>query len=162
MEIVLNYFDLLPIYDPPWEDTKQTIDRAIQLGVKVKMITGDQWAIAKETGWRLSSGDNIYQAKIVKDGLSLNSSYHDLDDLILHADASDTARSATDIVSTELDLSVVIEAILSARKILRCMRNYSVYVTPTTVNLLVGYSTLLFTFQFDFSSPTWICKCCWL
>ncbi|KAI8093722.1 E1-E2 ATPase-domain-containing protein [Halteromyces radiatus] len=36
---------LLPIYDPPRSDTKETIDRAIALGVQVKMITGDQLAI---------------------------------------------------------------------------------------------------------------------
>ena len=32
---------LLPIFDPPREDTKQTIDDAVALGVKVKMVTGD-------------------------------------------------------------------------------------------------------------------------
>jgi H+-transporting ATPase len=39
---------LLAIFDPPRDDTKQTIDDAITLGVKVKMVTGDQLAIAKE------------------------------------------------------------------------------------------------------------------
>ena len=33
---------LLSIFDPPREDTKQTIDDALLLGVKVKMVTGDQ------------------------------------------------------------------------------------------------------------------------
>ncbi|KAF8761374.1 plasma membrane H -transporting ATPase [Rhizoctonia solani] len=46
---------LLAIFDPPRDDTKQTIDDAIALGVKVKMVTGDQLAIAKETGRRLGS-----------------------------------------------------------------------------------------------------------
>ncbi|CAF4363067.1 unnamed protein product, partial [Rotaria sordida] len=68
------------------------------------------------------------------------------------ADASDAARSAADIVLTEPGLSVVIEAILSARKIFQCMRNYSVYTSSMTVHLLVGYSVLLFAFQFDFPS----------
>ncbi|KAG8691039.1 plasma membrane H+-ATPase [Ceratobasidium sp. 423] len=45
---------LLAIFDPPRDDTKQTIDDAIALGVKVKMVTGDQLAIAKETGCRLA------------------------------------------------------------------------------------------------------------
>ena len=50
---------LLAIYDPPREDTKQTIDDAQALGVKVKMVTGDQLAIAKETGRRLGLGDHV-------------------------------------------------------------------------------------------------------
>jgi len=50
---------LLAIYDPPREDTKQTIDDAQALGVRVKMVTGDQLAIAKETGRRLGLGDHV-------------------------------------------------------------------------------------------------------
>ncbi|KAG9324225.1 hypothetical protein KVV02_002172 [Mortierella alpina] len=53
---------LLPIYDPPRHDTKETIDRAQALGVQVKMITGDQLAIAKETGRRL--GMEIFTSAI--------------------------------------------------------------------------------------------------
>jgi H+-transporting ATPase len=36
---------LLAIFDPPRDDTKQTIDDAQLLGVKVKMVTGDQLAM---------------------------------------------------------------------------------------------------------------------
>ncbi|KAJ7275735.1 hypothetical protein C8J57DRAFT_1434527 [Mycena rebaudengoi] len=55
---------LLAIFDPPREDTKQTIDDALALGVKVKMVTGDQLAIAKETGRRLGLGDHIKHASL--------------------------------------------------------------------------------------------------
>jgi H+-transporting ATPase len=34
-------------------------DDALALGVKVKMVTGDQLAIAKETGRRLGMGDHV-------------------------------------------------------------------------------------------------------
>ena len=77
---------LLPILDPPREDTKQTIDRALELGVKVKMLTGDQLEIAKETGRRLGMGDNMFSSKTLKDGPPADSGYKDIDDLILHAD----------------------------------------------------------------------------
>ena len=50
---------LMAIFDPPREDTKQTIDDALLLGVKVKMVTGNQLAIAKETGRRLGLGDHM-------------------------------------------------------------------------------------------------------
>jgi H+-transporting ATPase len=55
-------------------------------GVKVKMITGDQLAIAKETGRRLGMGDNMYLSKTLKDGPPVESGYQDVDDLVLHAD----------------------------------------------------------------------------
>lgn len=34
--------------------------RALDVGVSVKMLTGDQLAIAKETGRRLGMGTNMY------------------------------------------------------------------------------------------------------
>jgi H+-transporting ATPase len=51
---------LLPLFDPPRHDTGDTVRRALELGVSVKMITGDQLAIAKETGRRLGMGTNMY------------------------------------------------------------------------------------------------------
>lgn len=53
-------FGLLPLFDPPRHDTGDTVRRALELGVSVKMITGDQLAIAKETGRRLGMGTNMY------------------------------------------------------------------------------------------------------
>jgi magnesium-transporting ATPase (P-type) len=50
------------------------------------MITGDQLAIAKETGRRLGLGDNMFLSKTLKDGPPPESGYTDIDDLILHAD----------------------------------------------------------------------------
>ncbi|KAI5117549.1 hypothetical protein M0805_004374 [Coniferiporia weirii] len=77
---------LLAIFDPPREDTKQTIDDALALGVKVKMVTGDQLAIAKETGRRLGLGDHMYPAKVLKEGPAPGSKYQNLDEIILDAD----------------------------------------------------------------------------
>ncbi|KZT53113.1 ATPase [Calocera cornea HHB12733] len=77
---------LLAIFDPPRSDTKQTIDDAIALGVKVKMVTGDQLAIAKETGRRLGLGDHMYPAKVLKDGPPPGGKHMTLDEMILDAD----------------------------------------------------------------------------
>ncbi|KAG6331111.1 hypothetical protein ID866_7978, partial [Astraeus odoratus] len=77
---------LLAIFDPPREDTKQTIDDALALGVKVKMVTGDQLAIAKETGRRLGLGDHMYPAKVLKDGPAPGGKHMNLDEMILDAD----------------------------------------------------------------------------
>ncbi|KAH6771899.1 H[+]-ATPase 6 [Perilla frutescens var. frutescens] len=54
------FVGLLPLFDPPRHDSGETIKRALHLGVNVKMITGDQLAIAKETGRRLGMGTNMY------------------------------------------------------------------------------------------------------
>lgn len=77
---------LLAIFDPPRDDTKQTIDDALAFGVKVKMVTGDQLAIAKETGRRLGLGDHMYHAKVLKEGPQPGSKYQSLDEIILDAD----------------------------------------------------------------------------
>ncbi|WJX80478.1 ATPase 10, plasma membrane-type [Trifolium repens] len=55
-----TFCGLLPLFDPPRHDSAETIQRALNLGVCVKMITGDQLAIAKETGRRLGMGTNMY------------------------------------------------------------------------------------------------------
>jgi len=57
---------LIPLLDPPRHDTKDTIERAVDLGVSVKMITGDQVAIGKETARRLGMGMNFHAAKIIR------------------------------------------------------------------------------------------------
>ncbi|KAF8932225.1 plasma membrane H+-ATPase [Dissophora ornata] len=79
---------LLPIYDPPRHDTKETIDRAQALGVQVKMITGDQLAIAKETGRRLGLGDHMFNASVLRDGppADENVKSNTVDELVLEAD----------------------------------------------------------------------------
>ena len=57
-----EFLGLVPLFDPPRHDTRKTIDKARQLGIEVKMITGDQTAIAKETARSLGMGTNIHRA----------------------------------------------------------------------------------------------------
>jgi H+-transporting ATPase len=56
------FLGVLPLFDPPREDSKETIATAVQMGVKVKMVTGDQIAIAKEMARQLGLGQNIVDA----------------------------------------------------------------------------------------------------
>ena len=53
---------VLPLFDPPREDAKDTIATALAMGVKVKMVTGDALAIARETAKKLEMGANILDA----------------------------------------------------------------------------------------------------
>ena len=57
-----QFLGVLPLFDPPREDSKETIATARLMGVNVKMVTGDQMAIAKETADKLGLGINILDA----------------------------------------------------------------------------------------------------
>jgi H+-transporting ATPase len=53
---------VLPMFDQVRPQAKATIASARQMGVSVKMVTGDQMAIAKETARQLGMGANILDA----------------------------------------------------------------------------------------------------
>jgi H+-transporting ATPase len=57
-----QFLGVLPLFDPPREQAKATIATARQMGVGVKMVTGDQVAIARETAEKLGLGTNILDA----------------------------------------------------------------------------------------------------
>ncbi|MGO9124400.1 MAG: plasma-membrane proton-efflux P-type ATPase, partial [Terriglobales bacterium] len=57
-----QFAGVLPLFDPPREQAKATIASARQMGVSVKMVTGDQIAIARETARQLGLGTNILDA----------------------------------------------------------------------------------------------------
>ncbi|MDQ2814234.1 MAG: plasma-membrane proton-efflux P-type ATPase [Actinomycetota bacterium] len=57
-----QFLGVLPLSDPPRVDAKATIATARQLGVAVKMVTGDQVAIARETARALGMGTGILDA----------------------------------------------------------------------------------------------------
>lgn len=56
----------LSLLDPPRPDTKDTLERSKGMGVSVKMLTGDQQAIAAETARLLGLGDNISGPEIFR------------------------------------------------------------------------------------------------
>jgi H+-transporting ATPase len=57
-----RFLGVLPLFDPPREDAKATIATAREMGVSVKMVTGDALAIAQETAKKLGMGANILDA----------------------------------------------------------------------------------------------------
>lgn len=54
---------MMPMFDPPREDTAQTIAEAQKLGIQVKMLTGDAIAIAKETCKLLALGTKVFNSE---------------------------------------------------------------------------------------------------
>ncbi len=57
-----QFLGVLPLFDPPREQAKTTIATAREMGVSVKMVTGDALAIARETAAQLGMGKNILDA----------------------------------------------------------------------------------------------------
>jgi H+-transporting ATPase len=68
-----QFVGVLPMFDPPREQAKATIASAEHMGVKVKMVTGDQLAIAEETARQLGMGTNILDATVLRDSKNIQS-----------------------------------------------------------------------------------------
>jgi H+-transporting ATPase len=68
-----QFVGVLPMFDPPREQAKATIANAEHMGVKVKMVTGDQLAIAEETARQLGMGTNILDATVLRESKNLQS-----------------------------------------------------------------------------------------
>jgi H+-transporting ATPase len=63
-----QFLGVIPLYDPPREDSKATLETAEQMGIRVKVVTGDQVAIAKEIARQLDLGTDILDAALFSEG----------------------------------------------------------------------------------------------
>ncbi len=57
-----QYVGLMALYDPPREDSAETIMLAKSMGIDVKLVTGDHIAIGKEIANQVNLGPNIMPA----------------------------------------------------------------------------------------------------
>jgi H+-transporting ATPase len=62
----LELLGLIPLYDPPREDSADVLRQMQEYGVRVKMITGDHVAIAREVGRLLGLEQETIQARQLK------------------------------------------------------------------------------------------------
>jgi H+-transporting ATPase len=62
-----QFIGLVALYDPPREDSAETLKAAQFMGVRVKMVTGDHIAIAKEIAKQVGLGTNIVTASAFVD-----------------------------------------------------------------------------------------------
>jgi H+-transporting ATPase len=60
---IWRFLGILPLYDPPRDDSRETIGQAYEHGLEVKMVTGDNVAIAREISGQLGMGRNIRPAR---------------------------------------------------------------------------------------------------
>ena len=63
-----TYVGLIPLFDPPREDSKSTIEETKKLHLDVKMVTGDNISIAKHIAEILGLETNILNARELKEG----------------------------------------------------------------------------------------------
>jgi len=61
-----RFVGLIPLYDPPREDSQEAIGEAVAKGVEVKMVTGDNVAVAKYIAKLLGIGENIEDIRALK------------------------------------------------------------------------------------------------
>ncbi|KAG7881676.1 hypothetical protein KL905_000838 [Ogataea polymorpha] len=174
---------IMPCMDPPRDDTAKTVNEAKELGLRVKMLTGDAVGIAKETCRQLGLGTNIFDADrlglsgggdlsgselfdfvenadgfaevfpqhkynvveilqkrgylvaMTGDGVNDAPSLKKADTGIAVEGASDSARSAADIVFLAPGLSAIIDALKTSRQIFHRMYAYVVYRIALSLHL---------------------------
>ena len=78
---VWNLIGFIPLFDPPRDDAKETIAEAEAAGINIKMVTGDNIAIAKQISSKLGLKPNIISADKLQ-----NMESHMVEDQIENAD----------------------------------------------------------------------------
>lgn len=63
-----TFMGILPLFDPPRDDSAEVIHAAQEYGIEVKMVTGDNRAIGAETSRQLGLGVDLLPADEVFDG----------------------------------------------------------------------------------------------
>ncbi len=58
-----QFLGLLPLFDPPRDDSAETIAEAKGMGLQVRMVTGDHTSIASEIAGKLGLGTDIVSAR---------------------------------------------------------------------------------------------------
>jgi H+-transporting ATPase len=192
-----QFLGLLPLFDPPREDSAETIREANEHGIQVKMVTGDNTAIAKQIAGQLGLGTKIHTAdeffkdtseddvilpktasaveaaegfaqvfpehkfQIVKalqskghivgmtgDGVNDAPALKQANTGIAVSGATDAARAAAALVLTAPGLSVIVQAVETARTIFERMNSYAIYRITETIRIMFFVVAAMIVFKF--------------
>ena len=192
-----QFLGLLPLFDPPREDSADTIREATRHGIQVKMVTGDNVAIARQIAGQLGLGANIHTAgeffkdkpadsiilpktaaaveaaegfaqvfpehkfQIVKalqsrehivgmtgDGVNDAPALKQANTGIAVSGATDAARAAAALVLTAPGLSVIVQAVETARTIFERMNSYAIYRITETIRIMFFVVAAMVVFKF--------------
>ncbi len=122
----LDLIGLIPMYDPPRADSRQVIEDMRRYGVRVKMVTGDHMAIAREIGRLLGlEGEAIRSQQLTGSGsqelLALASAmavaiYEKLQGDVSHAQARQFADEVMQRVSQLYDTRLLDREFISTHE----------------------------------------------
>jgi H+-transporting ATPase len=192
-----QFLGLLPLFDPPREDAASTIHEANEHGIHIKMVTGDNTAIAKQIAGQLGLGANIHTAdeffkdtsaggdispkaaaaveategfaqvfpehkfQIVQalqsrghivgmtgDGVNDAPALKQANCGIAVSGATDAARAAAALVLTAPGLSVIVQAVETARTIFERMNSYAIYRITETIRIMFFVVAAMLAFKF--------------
>ncbi len=199
-----KYLGLLPLLDPPREDSKDVITDAKEHGIDIRMVTGDHGAIGRNVAEKIGMDSDIVAAgeffsdennkrsekeinerfknvggfaevtpehkfNIIKqfqaddcivgmtgDGVNDAPALKQADVGIAVSDATDAARSASDLVLTEPGLGVITQAIEEARRIFERMISYATFRITETMRVLLFMTLSILAFNFYPVTPIMI------
>jgi len=191
-----QFLGLLPLSDPPRDDAAETISQAERHGIDIKMVTGDNVAIAREIARKVGLGTEIRSADalvskggeqelrpdaareveqadgfaqvfpehkfgIVKalqqrghlvgmtgDGVNDAPALKQADVGVAVAGATDAARSAAALVLTAPGLSVIVKAVVEARRIFERMNSYAIYRITETIRIMIFVVLAMLVYNF--------------
>ncbi|RDY06448.1 ATPase 10, plasma membrane-type, partial [Mucuna pruriens] len=173
-----TFCGLLPLFDPPRHDSAETIRRALNLGVCVKMITGDQLAIAKETGRRLGMGTNMYPSSSLLGREKDENEALPVDELVEKADGfagvypehkyeivkilqekkhvvgmtGDGVNDAPALKKADIGIAVsdATDAARGAADLVLTEPGLSIYAVSITIRIVLGFTLLALIWKYDF------------
>ncbi|PVU99623.1 hypothetical protein BB559_000538 [Furculomyces boomerangus] len=163
---------MISLLDPPRPDSAETIAKCHDMGVTVKMVTGDQLIIAKEVAHRLGMQRAILDAtKLVDPDVT----EEQLTDRCVHADGfaqvipehkyrvvelmqnrgilvgmtGDGVNDAPALKKANVGLSTIVDGIMTSRAIFQRMRSYALYRITSTVHFLLFFFTITLTLRWQ-------------
>ncbi len=202
-----KFLGLLPLLDPPREDSSDVISDAKGHGIDIRLVTGDHEAIGKKVAEQIGMKTDILAAgdffpgedeqesneqkqkrkeqfekvngfaevtpehkfNIIKqfqsddrivgmtgDGVNDAPALKQADVGIAVSDATDAARSASDLVLTEPGLGVITHAIEEARRIFERMISYATFRITETMRVLLFMTLSILAFDFYPVTPIMI------
>jgi magnesium-transporting ATPase (P-type) len=138
----------ITVQAPLDDDTTETVRRARECGVHVKLISTQPdikaFGTLRQRGWRFG-----LTGRGVKDAAALKAA--DLG-IAVHG-ATDTARAASDLVLTSPSLSAIVDAIELSREIMQRLLAYAIYRIACTT-LLLSFFFVISTVLATLASPT--------